>query len=63
MSSNNEGSDEDENDFACVPLSNIDRDTMTFKKTDKFSRQSIRSNLIGTGSEVKMEGFQSNRGM
>ena len=36
------GSDEEEgDDYMCVPLSNIDKDTMTFKKCDQLMRESL----------------------
>ena len=28
--------DGEDDDFVCVPMSNIDKDTMTFKNSDKF---------------------------
>lgn len=40
----NEDLDEDEDDdFVCVPMSNIDKDTMTFKNSEK-----IKISLRGT---------------
>lgn len=41
---------QDEVDFVCVPLSNIDKNTMTFKNPDQLLKINKNSQiLLGTG--------------
>jgi len=34
-----EDGEEDDNDFVCIPINNIDNETMTFKRTEDFKDQ------------------------
>ena len=56
-------SEEAEDDFVCVPLSNLNKDTMTFQNREMLMKKSLMLSEVSGLNDQKNDGnFDSNRG-
>jgi hypothetical protein len=56
-------SEEPEDDFVCVPLSNLNKDTMTFQNREMLMKKSLMLSEVSGLNDQKNDGnFDSNRG-